>query len=132
MDKFEPIVKTYYDALETGKILARKCNRCGACSYPPMPVCHECSCTDTQWAELSGKGKLLTVGTLNDHHIWPSVRKYLPARWGEVELADGPIITAMILGVEDEESVSARLPVDVEAEIIQDDGFKTVVFRVAE
>lgn len=130
MEKFEPIVKTYYDALEQGKILARRCKSCGAYMYPPMPICQECSSTDTEWTELSGEGKLLTVGTLNSHHIWPSVQKYLPVRWGEIQLLEGPCITGMVIGIDDEEETAARLPIPVKAEIIQDDGFKTVIFRL--
>ena len=134
MDKFEPIVKTYYDALEEGDILCRKCSRCGAYSYPPMPVCHECSSTEVQWAKLSGDGKLLSFGALNDHHVWPDFKarlapEDLPVRWGEIELVEGPAITGMVVGIHNEEEVRSRLPVVVHAEIIQDDGFKTTIFR---
>lgn len=130
MEQFEPIVKTYYDALEEGIILARKCKSCGAYMYPPMPICQECSSTDTEWVPLKREGRLITVGSLGDNHIWPPFKKYLPVRWGEIELADGPCISAMVMDVEDEAETAAMLPLPVKAEIIQDDGFKTVVFRL--
>lgn len=130
MDKFEPIVKTYYDALEDGKILARRCNCCGAYMYPPMPICQVCSSTDTEWVQITGEGRMLTVGSLGDSHIWPAFQKYLPVRWGEIELAEGPCITGMVTGIKDEEAIAAMLPLPVKAEIIQDDGFKRVVFHL--
>lgn len=132
METFEPIVKTYYDALEEGRTLARRCRRCGAINYPPMPICQECSSTDTEWVEFAGEGTLVALGSLEDKFMWPQMKDYLPLRWGEVHLDGGPAITAVVLGVEDEEAVQARLPVPVRMEIIQDDGFKTVAFRVVE
>ena len=33
--KMERIVKTYYDALEEGKVLGRKCLSCGHIEFPP-------------------------------------------------------------------------------------------------
>lgn len=130
MERFEPIVKTFYDALEEGKILARKCNRCGAIMYPPMPICHECSSTDTDWTELNTAAKLVEFDFMATSHVWENIRSYGPIYWGEVELADGPAVTAIVLGITDPEGVRARLPVPVKAEIIQDDGFKSVLFRL--
>ena len=34
--KLEKIVRTFYENLEEGKILARKCPVCGAVEYPPV------------------------------------------------------------------------------------------------
>lgn len=44
MTKYDlkPIVKTYYDALEEGTILGRKCTRCGHIEFPPYLCCNEC------------------------------------------------------------------------------------------
>ena len=67
---FEPIVKTYYDSLEEGKILAKRCKHCGKITYPPMPVCQECSKTDLEWIELGTEAELLHVGPIADHFIW--------------------------------------------------------------
>lgn len=132
MERFEPIVKTYYDALEDGKIMARKCNRCGAVMYPPMPICQDCSSTDTEWTELSRDAKLVEFGYMAPSHVWEHIRPMGSIYWGEVELEDGPSLTAIVLGITDPDEVRARLPVPVKAEIIQDDGFKSVLFRLAE
>ena len=129
MDTFEPIVKTYYDALEEGRILARRCPKCGQLSYPPMPVCQACGDLRTEWAELSGEATLLEFGDLNMKRAAPEMREFVPFRWGEVELAEGPHVTAVILGLDGVDDPRGNLPLPLKADIVQMDGFKTVVFR---
>lgn len=51
--KMERIVKTYYDALEEGKLLGRRCPVCGHIEYPPYLACNECGNLDTEWIELT-------------------------------------------------------------------------------
>ena len=38
--KLEKIVKTYYDNLEKGKILGRRCLKCGNMEWPPVYACN--------------------------------------------------------------------------------------------
>lgn len=130
--KFEPIVKTYYDALEEGKILAKRCKHCGKITYPPVPVCQECSKTDLEWTELSTEAELIHVGPIADHFIWEKMKAYAPVGWGEVRIPDGPDLSVVVVGVANYEEANKRLPLKVQAEIIQDNGFKTVVYRIVE
>ena len=51
--KTERIVKTYYDALEEGKVLGRKCPACGHIEFPPYLACNECGNLDTEWVDLT-------------------------------------------------------------------------------
>jgi len=51
--KMEKIVKTYYDALEEGKVLGRKCLSCGHIEFPPYLCCNECGGLDTEWIDLT-------------------------------------------------------------------------------
>ena len=51
--KLERIVKTYYDALEEGKVLGRKCPACGHIEFPPYLACNECGNLDTEWVDLT-------------------------------------------------------------------------------
>lgn len=73
MTKYDlkPIVKTYYDALEEGTILGRKCNRCGHIEFPPYLCCNECGGLDTEWVDLTNtrgivKQALPTKGAFGD------------------------------------------------------------------
>lgn len=72
----EPIVKTYYKALEEGTILGRKCKRCGHIEFPPYLCCNSCGGLDTEWVDLTNmrgvvKQVLLTRGAFGD----PDFRK---------------------------------------------------------
>ena len=63
----EPIVKTYYKALEEGTILGRKCKKCGHIEFPPYLCCNACGGLDTEWVDLTNmrgvvKQVLLTRG----------------------------------------------------------------------
>ncbi|MBE5970413.1 MAG: acyl carrier protein [Lachnospiraceae bacterium] len=51
--EMERIVKKYYDALEEGKVLGRKCTACGHIEYPPYLACNECGNLDTEWVDLT-------------------------------------------------------------------------------
>ena len=73
MTKYDlkPIVKTYYDALEEGTILGRKCTRCGHIEFPPYLCCNECGGLDTEWVDLTNmrgivKQALPTKGAFGD------------------------------------------------------------------
>lgn len=73
MTKYDlkPIVKTFYEALEEGTILGRKCERCGHIEFPPYLCCNECGCLDTEWVDLTNvrgvvKAALPTKGAFGD------------------------------------------------------------------
>lgn len=73
MTKYDlkPIVKTFYDALEEGTILGRKCERCGHIEFPPFLCCNECGCLDTEWIDMTNmrgvvKAALPTKGAFGD------------------------------------------------------------------
>lgn len=72
----EPIVKTYYQALEEGTILGRKCTKCGHIEFPPYLCCNACGGLDTEWVDLTSmrgtvKQALPTKGAFGD----PDFRK---------------------------------------------------------
>lgn len=73
MTKYDlkPIIKTYYNALEEGTILGRKCTRCGHIEFPPYLCCNSCGCLDTEWVDMTNvrgvvKQALLTKGAFGD------------------------------------------------------------------
>ena len=59
--KLERIVKPYYDWLHEGKIMARKCTKCGAVEWPPLLGCNTCGSPDMEWIEMSGKGQMVQM-----------------------------------------------------------------------
>lgn len=51
--EMEMIVKKYYDALEEGKVMGRKCPACGHIEFPPYLACNACGNLDTEWVDLT-------------------------------------------------------------------------------
>lgn len=127
--KLERIVKRFYDELEDGRIMGRKCARCGAVQFPPVIACTACGCFETEWTQLSGKG-VVTELILPSGMAHPRINAFHPCGFGVVKLDEGPELNALVCGVspENEEEVQAKLPLPVEARIVQRDGYRSVVY----
>ena len=126
--KLERIVKRFYDELENGKIMGRKCQACGAVEFPPKPACTTCGHFEMDWIEMSGKGVV-------EHIVMPSPMTpsrndvFKPYALGCVTMEEGPKVNLIVRGIrpEDEEEIIAKLPLPVKACTFQRDGFKIVV-----
>lgn len=133
--KLEKVVQTYYEALEEGKILGRKCPKCGNVEFPPVYACNECGSLETEWYEISGKAKLHSIvlpAALSSKPEYKELGKYA---YGEVELEEGSRFNAVIRGINKKKrkELQDKLPVNVHASIFQRaGGYKTVVFDLDE
>lgn len=52
------IIQDYINGLKNGKILGSKCNKCGAVSIPPHPLCQNCGDFEVDLFETKGYGEL--------------------------------------------------------------------------
>lgn len=133
--KLEKVVEKFYLALEEGKILGRKCPKCGNVEFPPVYACNECGNYETEWYEISGKAKLHSIvlpAALSSKPEYKKMKKYA---YGEVELEEGTCLNAVVRGIskKNRAELTAKLPLDVHATIIdRDGGFKTVIFDLDE
>ncbi len=132
--KLEPVVRTFYEELEKGRIMGRRCKRCGAVEFPPVLACNSCSGTDMEWIEISGRAKMTSL-------IMPSVLStkaetldLMPFCLACVEIEEGSMVNGLVRGVtkKNRAELLGRMPVPVKAEIVQRDGYKTVVFALVE
>ena len=57
-------VNDFIDHLENGKVMYTRCQSCGVNFFPPRSDCGECLSSDTQWKEVTGKGKLVSYSQL--------------------------------------------------------------------
>ena len=57
-------VNDFIGYLEDGKVMGTRCKECGLFFFPPRADCHQCLSSDMEWAEVSGKGKLVTYSKL--------------------------------------------------------------------
>lgn len=127
--KLERIVKRYYDELENGKIMGRKCLKCGAVEFPPVIACNACGHFEMEWIEMNGRGMVTDI-ILPSGMAHPRINEYQPCAFGCVIVEEGPEINALVCGVspENEEDIQAKLPLPVKARIVQRDGYKSLVY----
>lgn len=130
--KLERIVKTYYDSLEKGIVLGRKCPKCGNIEWPPVYACNACGSTETEWYEMSGKGELQMLIMPTVMSFKPALKDLEPYAYGAVKCAEGPERNVMVRGVtkQNEAYIRAHMPYPVHMEIVQRDGYKTAVFAI--
>ena len=132
--KLEKIVQKFYDSLEEGKIMGRKCTKCGAMEFPPVYACNSCGCMDLEWTEISGKAKMHSIvmpAALSSKPEYKALGQYA---YGEVELEEGSRLNAVVRGIsrKKRKELLDKLPVNCHAAIYQRDGYKTVVFDLDE
>lgn len=130
MKKYERVVKKWYDALEEGKFLATKCERCGSYEFPPLYCCNSCGGMEMVWEEISGNAKLLSF-VLNGPM---SESEKEPYCLGCVQLEEGTTFNAIVFGLnkQNAKEINSRLPVPLKIETLQREGYKTIAFRVQE
>lgn len=131
----EPVVKKYYEALEEGKIMGRKCPKCGNVEFPPVYACNACGSYETEWYEITGNAQMNSIvmpAALSSKPEYKNLGKYA---YGEVQLEEGTLLNAVVRGINKKKAKELRtkLPVKCKAAIFQREvGCKTVVFDLVE
>ena len=130
--KLEKVVKTYYDSLEKGIVLGRKCPKCGNVEWPPVYACNACGSYETEWYEMSGKGVLTTLIMPTVMSFKPALKDLEPYAYGSVTCEEGPERNVMVRGVtkKNEAYIREHMPYPVHMEIVQRDGYKTAIFAI--
>lgn len=137
--ELEKIVVRFYDELENGHFMGRKCPECGAVSFPPYIACNACGCPKTEWYEISSKAEMydfiMPIGVSDDAEL----TDLKPYAHGCVRIEEGVEIQAPVVGVTDDMApgLEARIrngetipvhPVGVE----RAGGYKTLAFALDE
>jgi len=93
----------FYGFLNEHRLMGSRCQSCGALHLPPRALCPACYGEEMEWEEMSGEGKLVAFTTI---HIAPTAMieagygRDKPYCTGIVQLAEGPAISAQIVGVD--------------------------------
>ena len=135
--KLEKVVATFYEKLEEGKIMGRKCPKCGNVEFPPVYACNACGNYDTEWYEISGKAKIHSIVMPAALSSKPEYKNFGKYAYGEIELEEGARVNGVVRGINKKKRKeildAGKLPVPVKAAIFQrEGGFKTVVFDLVE
>jgi uncharacterized protein len=102
----------FYKALEERRFVLPYCTDCGKPHLPPAPVCPFCFCDQVHWKEASGQGRISTW-TVVQKAWFPAFANDIPYNVVQVELDEGPRLTANVVGIRNEE-LRIGLPVEIE------------------
>ena len=116
----------YWEAARHHELRLQKCLDCGKVWFPIGPVCPFCLSNDFEWALMSGLGIVSNVVIF--HRAWaPWLESRIPYAVVQVELEEGPRLTANLLEIEPSE-IRIGLPVKVVFEDINDKEVTLVQF----
>lgn len=104
-------IESFYQFAAEKKLMAAKCQKCGALLLPPRPMCIKCLSTSLEWVELKKSGKLLTYTVI---HVPPAQFQSLaPYAVGIIELEEGPRLLGMLRNIDLEKiKIGMELTVD--------------------
>ena len=111
------------------KLMASRCQKCGAVELPPRPICTKCNSQEIEWTELKGKGKIVSytvIGVGPWTMISEGYDREHPYCSGIVELEEGPRITTQILGVDVDKPENIKIGTPVTADFVERGSFSLV------
>ena len=89
----------FYDGLKAGELRLPCCADCGRFHAPPGPVCPFCFSDALDWTATSGRGTVSSWVVV--HKVWfPAFDEDIPYNVVQVELVEGPRLTANVVDVE--------------------------------
>ena len=91
-------IDSFYKFVGEGKLMAAKCNKCGAVQLPPRPACSKCISKDLQWIPVNPKGKLLTYTVI--HVATKEFESKAPYALGIVRFDNGGQLLGMVRDIE--------------------------------
>jgi uncharacterized OB-fold protein len=96
--RISPDNKPFWDACRRHELALPTCEDCGRAHLPPGPVCPHCLSDRLAWRTASGRGTVSTFVVV--HKPWfPAFAGEIPYNVVQVELAEGPRLTANMVGL---------------------------------
>ncbi len=122
MENSEFTATTFNNFLREKKLMASRCRHCGALFLPPRAVCPTCRDSELEWVQVSGKGKLAAftcIAVAPTMMVDEGYGRTNPYCSGIVELAEGPKISARILGVDAKTPETIKVGTPMQAEFLE-------------
>ncbi len=126
----KPTIEQYKKNIQEESFKAYRCTGCGAVIAPPSGACYGCGGTEMEWAEVSGKGILISFTVI---HIAPDeFQDEAPYFIAIVELEEGTRVSTRLKGFDPmkPEDVSLGIPVVLDYEE-SESGRNYLAFRPA-
>ena len=126
----KPTVEEYLQNIQEGQFRAYKCVDCGMIIAPPSGSCYGCGSNNMDWANVSGKGKIISFTVI---HIAPDEFKdEAPYFIAIVELEEGTRVSARLIGFDPLKPQEVKLGSDVKLDYEDGKtGRKYLAFRPA-
>jgi uncharacterized OB-fold protein len=110
LPRITPDNQPFYKALKERRFVLPYCADCGKPHLPPGPVCPFCFSEAIQWRQASGRGRISTWTVV--HKAWfAAFEADIPYNVVQIELDEGPRLTANVVGIRNEE-LKVGLPVE--------------------
>lgn len=101
------------------QLVGEVCPNCNNKIFPPRDVCPTCEREAKTPFTFSGRGEVYSYSTI---HAAPNgFEKYVPYTVALVRLAEGPLVTAQLTDV-DEDEVKVGMPVEMVTRVLREDG----------
>ena len=98
LPRITPDNQPFWDALRERELVLPYCAACGKPHLPPGPVCPFCFTDRLEWRVASGRGTVSTWTVV--HKEWfPAFAADIPYNVVQVELEEGPRLTARVVGL---------------------------------
>jgi uncharacterized OB-fold protein len=92
----------FFDGLKSGQLRLQRCTDCERFHFPPGPVCPYCFSDEVEWTPTSGRGTISSWVVV--HKAWfPAFEAEIPYNVVQVELDEGPRLTANVIDVAPDE-----------------------------
>jgi len=112
LPRLTPDNEPFYKGLRERRLLLPYCMDCGKPHLPPGPVCPWCFTEHIEWRPTSGRGRISTWTVV--HKAWfPAFAADIPYNVVQVELDEGPRLTANVVGLPNER-LAIGLPVTID------------------
>lgn len=97
--RITPDNKPLWDGFRAKRIVLPQCTICEKPHLPPSPVCPFCLSNALEWRECSGRGTVSTWVVVH-RSTFPAFADDVPYNVVQVELEEGPRLTASLVGSE--------------------------------
>ncbi|MFW9789025.1 MAG: Zn-ribbon domain-containing OB-fold protein [Candidatus Thorarchaeota archaeon] len=112
----KPTVEEYLKNIEERMFKAYRCVDCGMIIAPPSGTCYRCGSRNMEWAEVSGRGILVSFTVI---HVAPDeFAEDVPYYIAIIELEEGTRVSARLIGFDPlkPEEITLGIPVTLDYE----------------
>lgn len=88
----------FWTEAKRGRFVIQQCTSCKKYRYPSVPTCKQCLSLDHAWTPVSGKGTIWSWAVFHRPYFQDVEVPYTVVI---VELAEGPLIAANLVGSDD-------------------------------